>query len=666
MKLVSAQNKSTVRGVVMGISKYQNVPSLRFADKDAMSFYDYLLSPAGGKADTNNIRILLNEKATSYNFFEAMDNLLDAAKEGDLVYIYFAGHGDIEKKTERQNGYLICYSSPANCYAAGGSINVRDLQDYVSTIITKNKSKVFLIVDACRSGKLAGGSEGSELTALALKSEWNGVTKILSCQPGETSLESEKWGGGAGVFTFFLLKGLKGLADENGDGKVSVRELYNYLDKNVNNETHNKQMPEVVGEKRQDLAKVDKQTYLEMLNNPERISIMNKNQSSAGFEADMSSINDVDIIKVHEKFKEYIKIENLIAYNETESKKETAISIFRSLENNINAKSIIKFMKRELLAALQNKAQIQLNNELKDIEDTLDVNIIYKDLKAAFEIVDSNYNQYNFIKTRFLYYRSLITDDKDSTNKLNLLRECIKLTPDFPEAFYEISETYISYGHLQEALNNINLALNLSKNWAWAFNQRAYIYLRMRNFDQALTDIDKAIQLKPDGYQHYLQKGNILHQLNKLEEAIILYDRSIELNPNLRYTKGNKGYAFRNKGQILFSIKKYEEAIKCFDNAIELLPFDYTAWYYKGYSLGMLGKYEEAIKCNLKVIAQYPQYEAPCYNTACFYSLLKNKEKMLIYLKKSIELKIGCKEEAKKDTDFKAYWDDPDFKKLVE
>ena len=255
--LFSQSPKTRILGIVIGISKYQNVPSLKYADRDAMSFYNFLLSPAGGNADTNNIRLLLNEKATSFNFFEAMDNLLDMAMEEDQVYIYFAGHGDIEKKTERQNGFLIGYNSPPNCYAAGGSIGVRYLQDYVETLVSKHGAKVTMIIDACRSGKLAGGAEGAEITALALKADWKGVTKILSCQPGENSLEGERWGGGAGVFSYYLLRGMLGQADKDGDEIVNVLELNNYLDENVLRETNRTQLPEIIGDKRQHIAKID-------------------------------------------------------------------------------------------------------------------------------------------------------------------------------------------------------------------------------------------------------------------------------------------------------------------------------------------------------------------------------------------------------------------------
>jgi hypothetical protein len=55
-------------------------------------------------------------------------------------------HGDIEKKTDRQNGFLIGYNAPPNCYAAGGCIGVKYLQDYVETLVATKKAKVILIV----------------------------------------------------------------------------------------------------------------------------------------------------------------------------------------------------------------------------------------------------------------------------------------------------------------------------------------------------------------------------------------------------------------------------------------------------------------------------------------------------------------------------------------
>jgi protein O-mannosyl-transferase len=720
--LFSQQPKPRILGVVMGISKYQNVPSLRYADRDAMSFYNFLLSPAGGGADTNNIRLLLNEKATSYNFFEAMDNLLDMAKEGDQVYIYFAGHGDIEKKTDRQNGFLIGYNAPANCYASGGCIMVRMLQDYIETLVTTKKSKVTMIIDACRSGKLAGGAEGAEVTALALKAEWKGVTKILSCQPGETSLEGEQWGGGAGVFTYFMLKGMLGQADNNGDGKVTAMELGTYLDKIVMQETHEKQLPEVVGDKRQEITRIDKKHALALLNQMERPISLPPEKQSAGFETDVSSINDISVLKEYEKFKFYINNNNLIAYNDKDSTKETALSIFHSLGSSHSAQPILSKMKGELLAALQNNAQASLNGLISGNIKRVDDNSVYKELSTALSLVTPSDPQYNSIKYFHMIWKPWI--EKDTIAKIKLLEECIRAYPDDPFSYLDLG-CYCD--DIEKSLNFYKKAIELSKNWflpkyniglrlseagkyeeavkwhdesikdnpnfAWSWHSKGFALQSLKNNEEALICYNKAIELdsnfsfpllnkggllleygKPDEAlacfdkaliidsnfaEAYIGKANLFFSLNKFDEALYWIDKAIKLNPS-------SVVIVYNKGMILSRLKRYEEAIQHYDKVLKLKPDYYQVYDSKGYRLFTLGKHDEGLKCIDKALEINPGYANAWYNKACCNALMKNKPEMLKYLKKAIELDPKkYKVDAPKDEDFKEYWNDPDFMELV-
>jgi protein O-mannosyl-transferase len=631
--ITNGQNPTPrILGVVMGISKYQNVPSLKYADRDAMSFYNFLLSPAGGGADTNNIRLLLNEKATSYNFFEAMDNLLDMAKEGDQVYIYFAGHGDVEKKTGRQNGFLIGFNAPANCYAAGGCIGVRYLQDYVETLVTNNKSKVTMIIDACRSGKLAGGAEGAEVTALALKAEWNGVTKILSCQPGETSLEGEQWGGGAGVFTYFMLKGMLGQADDNGDGKVSVMELNNFLDKNVLNETNNKQLPEIVGDRRQEITKVDKNHALAILNQMERPISLPPEKQSAGFEADISSINDISVLKEYEKFKYYINNNNLIAYNEEDKYKENALSIYRSIENVRAAQPVISKMKGELLAALQNKSQIVMNGWINGNNPDSTFSYAYKELKIAYSMVDSTSPQYTQLKYRYLFWNSI--EVKDTLEKIRLLEECIKINPDEPFAYLNLGTFYDGMKNYDEAIFNYDKTIELSKNWVWAWINKGGVLCERGNYNESLKFIDKAIELEPDFEDAWYYKASVLNKLGKNEEGMKCIDKAIELKPEMY-----KAWILR--GNIFSNIRKYDDALKCYDKAIFIKPDYDISWLNKGIAFNNLGKYDDALKCYDKAIFIKPDYDISWLNKGIAFNNLGKYDDALKCWDKVIEINPG-------------------------
>ncbi len=86
--------------VVVGISDYQDpgITDLRFADVDAKKFTEFLRSEAGGSVDIENIKLLINEDATMAKFAIALDWLWEVVGEEDQVYIYFSGHGDVEKR----------------------------------------------------------------------------------------------------------------------------------------------------------------------------------------------------------------------------------------------------------------------------------------------------------------------------------------------------------------------------------------------------------------------------------------------------------------------------------------------------------------------------------------------------------------------------------------
>ena len=166
--------------VIIGISDYQNndVPDLSYANRDATAFADFLKSPGGGALDELHIRLLINEQATMAQFAAAMDWLLDKVKEGDKAIIYFSGHGDVERKTITQPGFLLCWDAPSRVYMGGGAFGLAYMQEIVSTLSTERKAKVILITDACHSGRLAGSEIGGmQATAANLSKQFANEVK---------------------------------------------------------------------------------------------------------------------------------------------------------------------------------------------------------------------------------------------------------------------------------------------------------------------------------------------------------------------------------------------------------------------------------------------------------------------------------------------------------
>jgi uncharacterized caspase-like protein len=81
-----------------------------------------------------------------------------------------------------------------------------------------------------------------------------GRSIITSSDVNEQSLESQKWGNGHGVFTYYLLEGLKGSADTNMDRLVSVGELFRYVRQKVRLNTGFKQNPRMLAGDNENLA----------------------------------------------------------------------------------------------------------------------------------------------------------------------------------------------------------------------------------------------------------------------------------------------------------------------------------------------------------------------------------------------------------------------------
>ena len=303
--------------LIVGISKYQNtdIPSLQYPDKDAYAFYQYLKS-AG--VDTSDIILLLNDKAKDAEFWADVNYFTEVTKPNDKLYIYFSGHGDVESKTITKDAYLLPYDAPKITYASG-AISIYLLKGYLETI-SANGVQVIFISDACHAGNLAGGRAGMEATASVLKDQWQDEIKILSCQPGELSLEGKQWGGGRGLFSYELINGLAGKADKNKDGKVTLRELNIYLtDKVPDGASPIAQNPVLEG-KPETIMSTDNEKVLDRINNTGSSNILSM-VDIKGFDAAWLKSTSAAIKSNYASFKACMDTANYASYPDAQLSK---------------------------------------------------------------------------------------------------------------------------------------------------------------------------------------------------------------------------------------------------------------------------------------------------------------------------------------------------------
>ena len=253
IQVVRIKERGKIWAAVIGINQYQKTRSLKYAVNDANAFKDYLKTNL--QLPSHQIFSLTNQEATKDNLLSMLGTKLrrKVATE-DTVIIFFAGHGAVEADPINPDGdgfekYLLPFDA--------------NLDDLYSTAISMGEvtrifhriqsDRLIFIADTCYSGAAGGRTQLAAKTRAALSdhffdriSKGKGRVIISSCSPNEVSKEDDRYK--HGLFTYYLLKGLKGEADADADGLINMDELFSYLSKKVPEASGQDQHPVRKGE----------------------------------------------------------------------------------------------------------------------------------------------------------------------------------------------------------------------------------------------------------------------------------------------------------------------------------------------------------------------------------------------------------------------------------
>jgi len=230
------QNTDTkVWAVLVGVSNYEHMPALKYTDDDAYRIFAHLKSPEGGALDNEQIKILIDEDATLEKIKSTISDVFSKAGSNDLVMLYFSGHG--------LNGSFLPIDFDG--------YNNKLLHEDINALLEQSPAKYKIcIADACHSGSMYASrgtvSETLDKYYRTLAQAQAGTALILSSKSTETSLESS--GLRQGVFSHFLIRGLRGEADMSTDGIITIAELFNYIHQNVRSYTGLRQSPVILGD----------------------------------------------------------------------------------------------------------------------------------------------------------------------------------------------------------------------------------------------------------------------------------------------------------------------------------------------------------------------------------------------------------------------------------
>jgi uncharacterized caspase-like protein len=216
--------------VIVGVADYEigSKNDLTYTINDAHKMVHFLMSKEGGRVPAKNIYLMTNEKANHDDILKYTKKLFSKAVQGDRVLFYFSGHG--------MKGAFVPYDIRSN-----GS-NLLYFSELKEAFRSAKCNTKLLFADACFAGSLKKNS--TKEFELAITKEFKissikvpqkegkqNIAVMLSCKENETSLEQGSLK--QGIFTYTLIKGLRGYADRNKNDKITIKELFYYVHDNT-------------------------------------------------------------------------------------------------------------------------------------------------------------------------------------------------------------------------------------------------------------------------------------------------------------------------------------------------------------------------------------------------------------------------------------------------
>ena len=186
---------------------------LVYAERDAREIVEVLRT--GGGVPSDRVRLLVDED--------------EAAVRRVLLEVNAAIRG-VTADGPRPTALIVFYSGHADAEALHLGRSRFAMAELRALLEGSPASLRVLFVDACRSGALTRvkGVRPAPEFALQLdgRNEGEGLAIISSSAAGESSQEADRLRGS--FFSHHLVSGLRGAADRDGDGRVTLGEAYAY------------------------------------------------------------------------------------------------------------------------------------------------------------------------------------------------------------------------------------------------------------------------------------------------------------------------------------------------------------------------------------------------------------------------------------------------------
>ncbi len=238
-KVVPASTPATVTkrifpddwGLIIGVEDYAHLPKVDYARKDALVIKEYFNKILG--IPEQNIITLIDSDATKARISGYLKRYIPSNVNSETtLYVYFAGHGAPDM--QKGEPYLMPYDGDTLFIEETGY----KLKDFYKAIYDLNVNQAYVFLDSCFSGVASRAAEmlikGSRPALLKVEDVGLATQEVISISAAANDQASNPLPKeGHGLFTYYLLKAFKGKADENEDRYVTIKEIYDYVNRQV-------------------------------------------------------------------------------------------------------------------------------------------------------------------------------------------------------------------------------------------------------------------------------------------------------------------------------------------------------------------------------------------------------------------------------------------------
>jgi tetratricopeptide (TPR) repeat protein len=552
-KTAAAVAGGTTYALLIGISKYEKPDlSLQFAERDASVFADFLKSPRAGGLNVNNVLLLTDDKATTAAVrLGFQDFLKRRATKADTVIILVAGHGTVDGK----DAYILTYDSDPQDLKST-ALPMAELQSLFEEQLTK-VGRVLLFVDVCKAGTI-GTIQNNTVNATVenFKNLDGELLGIMGSRRKELSREGPEFGGGHGAFSYYVLKGMEGAADENGDGVVTGEELIRYVTTQVPRATGEKQHPQDISPGTVDIKLSD--IKKPGINLAHWRMLLDSRNGQPKYLASASPGNELGEDQAGDDVDHFTAA--IQAGRILPSESDSAFSALAKLKTELDPELYTE-RENQLRIALENKAQQVLLRYLSG-DQTPQSKQEFQQGARYMEAARTLTHESLYLEGRqdFFQGRALLYD-KNFPQAADLLEQAVRIDPGAAYGFNALGIAYLEQAQYDKAIPAFRDAVRRARHWSYPLHNEALAYVETGDYKSAIRAYQEAIRLTPQYSYLPYNLGLVYQRLNRRKDAEALYKKATALAPDSAEPYNALGTLRASEGKRDDAERLYREAL---------------------------------------------------------------------------------------------------------